>query len=188
MPSEITCPDCGHILILPPDCITEVPSCPRCLTPLNNLRAAEASTAVQAEVLPEDKTAVTPSPTSLDSGPRIADLDVDVRRDNWRIGCPMTLLSLIGGLGIAYALLSGVPDLVQAVVSLLLVVLGVITMLTLLSAIAGWIEGKRFGTFLGRMVLEVLTITGALIGVGVLFLVVTLILLFVACVSKGCKW
>ena len=52
MPTRITCPGCGRVLVLPSDCTAEVLSCPRCLTRIDNPQAAGPSTAVQAEAPP----------------------------------------------------------------------------------------------------------------------------------------
>lgn len=188
MSTRITCPGCGRILVLPPDCTAEVLSCPRCLTRIDNPQAAEVSTGVQVEAPPVRETAVTTSPTSFERGPRIADMDMDVTRDSRRTGCLMTLLPVLGGIGIAYALLLSfnqlwlVHDLLP-----LFHVLAVLTLLTLVSA--GWVALNKPsgtpGTNIGRTVLGVLTLTGAIIGVGGLLLVAALILLFGVCLSTG---
>ena len=189
MSMRITCPGCGRILVLPSDCTAEVLSCPRCLTRIDNPRTMEPFTGVQVEAPPVRETAVTSSPSPLDRGPRLADMDVDVRRDSRRTGCLMTLLPVMGGAGIAYAFAGGFSLLGQGEFRPLLVLLGVLTMLTLVSA--GWVATHKPsgtpGANIGRTVLSLLTITGAIVGVGGLLMVAGVILLFVVCLSTGGK-
>jgi hypothetical protein len=185
MSTRITCQGCGRLLVLPPDCTAEVLSCPRCLTRIDNPQAAGSIYPLQAEVPPVRQTAVTPSPASRERGPRIAEMDVDVSRDNRRTGCLMILLPVIGGAGIAYALLGGVAMLGEGEFRPMLILLFVLTVLTLLSA--GWGASRPKGAYLGRTVLGVLTIAGAIIGVGALLCVAALILLFAVCLSSGGK-
>lgn len=189
MSTRITCPGCGRTLLLPSDCTAELLSCPRCLTRINNPQAAPASTAVQTQMPPVREAAVTAAPAPSERGPRLPDLDVDVRRDNQRTGCLMTGLPVIGGIGIGYALLVSVAQLTEGWFQPLLVILGVLTVLTLLSA--GWIAATKPsetpGAYIGRTVLGVLTVTGAIVSVGGLLLVAGVILLFVVCLSTGGK-
>jgi hypothetical protein len=181
MSTRITCPGCGRLLVLPPDCTAELLSCPRCLTRIDNPQAAGSIYAVQAEVPPVVPTALTPSPASRERRLRIDELDVDVRRDNQRTGCLMILLPVIGGAGIAISLLNVIDDLQYGEFPLLLLLLGVLTVLTLISA--GWEAGHRQRAFSGRTVLRVLTISGFIISVGALLCVASLIYLFIVCLS-----
>lgn len=187
MSTRITCPGCGRALVLPSDCTAEVLSCPRCLARIDNPQASGAIYAVRAGEPPVRPNAVTPPPASGEHGPHIAEIDVDVTRDTRRTGCLMILLPVIGGAGIAYSLLIGVALLKEeGAFQPLLLLLGVLTVLTFLSA--GWGVAHRNGTFLGRTVLRVLTITGVIISVGALLGVAALIFLFAVCLANGAKF
>lgn len=185
MSTHITCPGCGRRLILPSDCTAEVLSCPRCLSRIDNPQAGSTAYAVQGEAPPVRDIAVTPSPTSLERGSRIADLDVDVTRDTRRTGCLMILLPVIGGAGIAFSLFNVVAGLPLGEFRPALFLIGMLTVLTLLSAVweARHQKGTflRNGTFFGRTILGVLTISGAIIAVGGLLSFAAFILLFAVC-------
>ncbi len=190
MTTRITCPNCRRLLLLPPGCTAEVLSCPRCLAQIDNPQTAEAPPSVLAETLPTRAPGVTPSRSPARGvPPRLPDVDGDVRRDNRRTGCLMTVLPVLGGLGIAYdlAVLGRFADLTKGDFGPWLFFLGVLMVLTLISA--AWVAthqpSETTGGNIGRVVLGVLTVSGAIFGVGVLLGIAGLIFLFVVCLSGG---
>jgi hypothetical protein len=184
MATRITCPRCGRQLLLPEDCTAELLSCPRCLGQLNNPQAS-SSTAIQTEAPPP------PSPVTGSLGsqsaprPRVADLDVEVRRDNRGMRGLLLVLALFGSFGVGYALLGSFALLMSGEYQALLGILGILAVLTVISAV--WVAmnrpGETPGAFIGRTMIALLTI----VGVGVALLLAALILLFTVCIAKGGK-
>ncbi len=190
MATRITCPNCRRLLLLPADCTAEVLSCPRCLTPIDNPQAAEAPISLPTEAPPAREPSVTAAPLpSPVVPPRIAEVDADVGRDNRGTGRRMIFLAVLGGVGISYALLGSFALLGQGEWWQALVVLSALMVLTLFSTV--WVIASEsdttIGGNLGRIVLRVLTISGAIVAVGVLLAIASLILLFVVCLSSGGK-
>jgi hypothetical protein len=116
-------------------------------------------------------------------------VDLTVARDNHGMSCLMIGLAILGSLGVSYALLGGFAILKQGEYQPLFFVLGVLTVLTLISA--GWVwvrkPSRTVGANIGRTFLGVLTISGVLVGVGGLLMLAALILLFAVCLSSGGK-
>lgn len=189
MASRITCPGCHRILMLPDDCTAEALSCPRCLANIPNPQAPGASTGVQAEPpSPAAPAAIRPEPAR--HGGRGPLADVDVRRDNRGVKGSVIVLAVLGSLGVCYALFGSlVLAQEDRVIQPLLLTLGVLAVLTLISACWVFVHrpSETTGANIGRTILGVLTISGALVGIGLLLAVAGVILLFVVCLSSGGK-
>jgi hypothetical protein len=189
MSTRLTCPGCGRTLLLPDDCTAELLSCPRCLAHIPNPQAGDTSAAVQTTPSPPPPAVLA---TGVQRGPRrlsSPDVDVDVRRDNRGTSALMIVLAVFGGLGVAYALSIGFA-LAQESKSLqpilyLLVFLAVITLISGLVVLTR--PSATLGANIGRTILGVLSITGAIIVVGVLSAVAFFIFALAICLSKGGK-
>ncbi len=190
MSMRLTCPGCGRSLLLPDDCTAELLSCPRCLANIPNPRTAPDSLAVQT----------TPSPPPAGappSGVRRAEdwlpspsVDVDVRRDNHRTGPLSFALAILGGIGVSIALLGSFGAAIgDASFGLLRSTMVALVVLTLLSAftVIGSRPSPTIGANIGRTVLRLLTITGAIIAIGSLLVAAMFIFALVVCLSNGGK-
>ena len=190
MSMRITCPKCRRQLLLPSDCTAEVLSCPGCRTEIANPQSTPASTGVQAEApSPLRESPVTPSPI-IAPKLRIDDVDGDVPRDGVGTSRLRVLLPVLGGLGTAYALLlGGLFMLKDGEFWPLLIFLAVLAMFTLFRAarVADRHPRDTSGAFIGRTVLGVLTYMGAIVGVGLLLAVATLVFLLAVCAVNGGK-
>ena len=187
MSTRLTCPSCHRLLMLPDDCTADVLSCPRCLARIPNPQAPAVSDAVQAQPPAPSPAAIRSEAPPLGGSQPIA--DVDVRRDNRGVKGGVIVLALLGSLGICFFLFNSLlMAQLNRQIQPLLVLLGVLAVLTLLSAL--WVfsrPSQTLGANIGRTVLGVLTITGVLVGVGFLLTVAGVILLFVVCLAKGGK-
>lgn len=183
MSTRITCPSCNRLLMLPDDCTADVLSCPRCLARIPNPQAPRTSESVQVE------RPAAPRAEAISRGGPHPLADMDVRRDNRGVKGSVIVLAVLGSLGICYALMgSFFGGVMEGEVWPMLVVLGVLAVLTAISAL--WVfsrPSETIGSNIGRTVLGVLTITGALFGVGFLLAVAGMILMLVVCLSNGGK-
>jgi hypothetical protein len=189
MPTQITCPSCHRLLALPDDCTARLLSCPRCLAQIENPQAADRSSAVQAEA-PPPPAAVTPTrQVPFARLQHVADVDVEARWDNRGTSALTIVLAVLGSLGIGYALLGSVTLVRAGLYRPVLVLLGGLTILTLISG--GYVfsrnPGETAGATIGRALLNVLRISGVIVAVGGLLLLAAVILLFVVCLANGGK-
>jgi hypothetical protein len=190
MSMRLTCPGCGRSLLLPDDCTAELLSCPRCLANIPSPRVAVASAAVQTAPSP-------PPPAAPPSGVRRAEdwlppppVDVDVRRDYRRTGALSIVLAVFGGIGVSYALFLGFAVAQQArTPEPLLVLVGALAAFTAISALMVFVRrpSETVGANIGRTILGVLTISGAIVAVGSLLLAALIVFALVVCLANGGK-
>ena len=119
----------------------------------------------------------------------VADVDVEARWDKRGTSALTIVLTILGSLGIGYALLGGVSLAGAGLYRPVLVLLGGLTILTLISS--GYVfsrnPGETAGATIGRALLNVLRISGVVVIAGGLLLLAAVILLFVVCLANGGK-
>jgi hypothetical protein len=178
-------------LLLPADCMAETLSCPRCLALISNPQAAPVPSAVQTTV-PSAPAPAAPSPSAVTQGRpwvRDRDVDLDVRHDTRRTSGCMIALAVLGALGLVYILLGSAALAREGTFQPLLLVLGILAVATLISLarVYGGRPSQSTGRNIGRTVLGVLTISGALVVAGLLLIGAGVIFLLVVCLSHGAK-
>jgi hypothetical protein len=190
MSTRLTCPGCGRALLLPADCTAELLSCPRCLARIPNPQAPDTSAAIQATPPAAPPSAPPPAPVrERGEWGRGVPVDVDVRRDSQRTNGCLVVLAVLGAIGICYALLGGMAMAQDRIFQPLLLTLGLLAVFTIASI--AWVYSHRpsesVSGNIGRTVLGVLTITGAVVTAGFLLVMSGLIILFVVCLANGGK-
>lgn len=188
MSTRLTCPGCGRALLLPADCTAELLSCPRCLARIPNPQALDTSAAIQATPSAAPPSAP-PSTSVTERSAQMPRVDVDVRRDSQRTNGCLVVLAVLGAIGICYALLGGMAMAHDRIFQPLLVTLGLLAVFTIASI--AWVYSHRpsesVSGNIGRTVLGVLTLTGAIVTAGFLLVMAGVIILFVVCLANGGK-
>lgn len=189
MSQRIPCPHCHRQLLLPADCTAEMLSCPSCHAEIANPQTTRPSPPAPDATPPSPQSAVTASPTPLVPGLRLDDGERDTPRDSHGASRGTVFLASLGGLGIAYGLLGGFSLLKGGEFRPLLILLSVLVIFALFSAARAANRHPRdtMTGFLGHTILGVLTIAGVGVGVGLLFAVAAVIILFAVCLSNGGK-
>jgi hypothetical protein len=187
MATRISCPNCRRQLLLPSDCTASVLACPQCAAEISNPQTVPSIEGVQAD-LPAPRAAI-PTPIAAPLVPNLPDDDVDVRDHRYAPSKWTVFLSVLGGLGVSYALLLSFKLLVEGEFTPVLVVGSVLMVFTLFSAarVIGRHPHDSPGALIGRILLGTLTTLGVGVGVIVLVGVAAFIVLFVVCLANGAK-
>lgn len=188
MATRISCPNCRRQLLLPSDCTASVLACPQCAAEISNPQTAPSSAGVQTD-LPAPPAAAIPTPIAAPPIPDLPDDDVDVRDHRYAPSKWTVFLSVLGGLGVAYALLLSFSLLMEGEFTPVLVVGSVLMVFALFSAARaiGRHPHDSPGALIGRILLGTLTTLGVGVGVVVLVGIAAFIVLFVVCLANGAK-
>jgi hypothetical protein len=208
MSERIYCPACKRALRLPADCVDPWLSCPRCLARIRNPQSEPERAPSSPGVAPQERQpearprcpgcGVDVEPRWLfcpfceerlrDRLPRqwSGSVEGDVRRDTTTMQVILILLAIVGGLGIFLALMTSFAALTDNEVAPLFVTLAVLFVLTVISAIIVSVREKKSPQpTAARIVLGTITLAGALVAGGCLFMGAIFVFFFVVCLAGG---